>query len=494
MAKVCLCLTGRTIQRNLEILDKYRKFVDIAELRVDYLEADERFYIRRFPERAGIPTILTVRRKVDGGRFIEGEGARIVLLASGLAFADTDRRRNFAYVDLEEDLNVPSLEEAARTFGTRIIRSYHNFQGVDHDLGRRLRSLRRTGDEIAKAAVMPTGLDDVARVFRTAAETADIEKILLCMGPYGVGTRILAERMGTLLSFTTPKGEPDIDAAGPGQLDPRELVETYRFKSHTKDTRIYGIVGKPLTATSSPVIHNAAYTHGKHDGVYVPFPADTLSGFLSLAEELGLEGASVTIPYKEEILSHLACRAIEVDQVGACNTIIRTGRGWSGFNTDTRGFSDSLLEFLGRKQLRGLRITVVGAGGVARAAVSEIKRLGGRACELNRTAVRAKELAEPYGFAWGALDGGGIELMDKYRDVIVQTTSVGMEPDTDADPLELYKFRGKEAVMDLIYKPEVTKLMRRAAEAGCRTLNGYDMLVRQAKLQYRLFTGKDFPD
>ena len=79
-----------------EVLDKYRRWVDVAELRVDYLEPDERFHIRSFPQLAGIPTILTVRRKVDGGRFVEGEGSRIVLLASGLAFADTEKRKNFA--------------------------------------------------------------------------------------------------------------------------------------------------------------------------------------------------------------------------------------------------------------------------------------------------------------------------------------------------------------------------------------------------------------
>ncbi|MFQ3547062.1 MAG: type I 3-dehydroquinate dehydratase, partial [Termitinemataceae bacterium] len=159
MAKICLCLTGKTIVKNLELVDRYRSYIDVAELRVDCLEQDERFYIRRFPALAGIPTILTIRRKVDGGNFIEGEGARIVLFAAGLAFASTDRRRNFAYVDLEEDMQVPSLEEAARTFGTRIIRSYHNFQGVDNNLEEKIRQLQRTGDEIAKVAVMPKDLE-----------------------------------------------------------------------------------------------------------------------------------------------------------------------------------------------------------------------------------------------------------------------------------------------------------------------------------------------
>jgi len=125
MAKICLSLTGKTIQQNLDILKKYRKFIDIAELRADCLAPDERLQIRRFPELAGLPVILTIRRISDSGFFTGGESTRIKLFAQGLAYAEADARLNFAYVDIEDDLDVPSLEEAARTFGTRIIRSYH---------------------------------------------------------------------------------------------------------------------------------------------------------------------------------------------------------------------------------------------------------------------------------------------------------------------------------------------------------------------------------
>ncbi|MDR2471242.1 MAG: type I 3-dehydroquinate dehydratase, partial [Treponema sp.] len=107
MAKICLCLTGKTLARNLALIDTYRKYIDLAELRVDCLDPDEHFYIRRFPEQAGLPVILTIRRKIDGGRFDSGEGARITLLSRGMAFAESDRRRNFAYVDMEEDLEAP---------------------------------------------------------------------------------------------------------------------------------------------------------------------------------------------------------------------------------------------------------------------------------------------------------------------------------------------------------------------------------------------------
>ncbi|MDR2500221.1 MAG: type I 3-dehydroquinate dehydratase [Treponema sp.] len=493
MARICLCLTGKTLARDLAILHKYRNYADLAELRVDCLEPDERFLIRRFPEQAGIPVILTIRRDVDGGYFKGGEGSRITLLSKGLAFAEVDRRKNFAYVDLEEDLQVPSLEEAARTFGTRIIRSCHNIHGMEEDLNRKLRELRRVGDEIVKVAVSPHTLADTARIFEAAEADRGMDRILLGMGRFGTITRLLAEWLGSFLSYASPLGEADLPAGAPGQLDPQELAELYRFRRINTRTLIYGVLGHPLRATSSPAFFNQVFREENTDAVYIPFPADSLESFLALAEKLNIQGMSVTVPYKEAILPRLAGRSAEVDAVGACNTIIRSGGGWMGYNTDSKGFSDSLVEFTGKKDLRGKRIAIIGAGGAARAVAAAIYRLKGKALILNRTAARARQLASYYHFEWGDLDGDGAGITGQYNDIIIQTTSVGMEPDIEADPLPDYPFSGTELVLDLVYKPEKTRLLQRAEAAGCRIRNGYDMLIRQAQYQYGFFMDREFP-
>jgi 3-dehydroquinate dehydratase/shikimate dehydrogenase len=467
--------------------------VDIAELRVDCLEPDERILIRRFPEMAGLPVILTIRRSMDGGRYVGGEGSRITLLSKALAFADTDRRRNFAFVDLEEDLNVPSLEEAARTFGTRIIRSRHNTQAVEEDIPGKLRALARVGDEIVKLAMTPKSLEDVYRVYKAAAETRKMDKILLCMGDYGVNTRILAARMGSLLSYTTAKNESDSPAGAPGQLDPQEMAELYRFRSINEETPIYAVVGYPLKVTGSPRFFNTVFGLENVNAVYVPFPADSIHSFMRLAEELKIRGVSVTVPYKEAILSYLSSASKSVKAIGACNTIVASPQGWMGYNTDAPGFSDSLLEFMGRKNFFFRRITIVGAGGAARAVAAEIYRLKGKALILNRTSVKARDLAFPYHFAWAGLDDKGIAMMDRYSDIIIQTTPAGMHGGAEEDPLALYKFQGREVVMDVVYQPEKTSCLLRAEEAGCRILNGYDMLIRQARYQYGLYLKREFP-
>jgi 3-dehydroquinate dehydratase/shikimate dehydrogenase len=493
MAKTCLCLTAKTLDRNLEILGKYRKYADVAELRVDCLEPDERLQIRNFPQQADIPVILTIRRTEDGGHFDGGEGARVNLMARGLAFADADRRRNFAYLDIEDDLNVPSLEEATRTFGTRIIRSYHNIEKTDSNLAEKIRSIPHSGDDIVKVSVKVNSVSDVIALLRAGKNCGKQEKILIAMGHFGMCSRILAEQFGSFLCYTSALCETDSSAAAPGHIDIKELAELYRFRSITAATKVYGVTGYPLAVTGSPQFFNTIFGLESMDSVYVPFPADTISDCLQFANELNVCGLSVTVPYKEEVLPFLAGEFPEVSRIGACNTLIRGPAGWIGANTDAKGFSDSLLEFTGRKSLKRQRVTVIGAGGAARAVASELHRLGAKALILNRTALKAWELAAPYKFAWGGLDSQGIEMMEKYNGIIIQTTSAGMG-DNPADPVEMYRFRGKEEAMDLIYHPEQTPFLRRAADAGCRIQNGYDMLIRQARYQFTRFTGKDFPE
>jgi 3-dehydroquinate dehydratase/shikimate dehydrogenase len=365
--------------------------------------------------------------------------------------------------------------------------------GVDEDLVGKIRSLPRIAGEIAKAAVMPQSLTDVVRLYQAAKETSDMEKILVCMGEYGRNTRILVEQLSSYLSYTAVKGEPDIPPAAPGQLDPRELAEDYRFREITRNTKIFGVTGFPLKVSASPRFFNSVFTIERTDAVYVPFPADSIESLLRLAEELKISGLSVTVPYKEAVLPFLSVQSDEVKAIGACNTLVAGQDGWTGYNTDAKGFSDSLLGFSGLKNFRGKKITIVGAGGAAHAVAAEVYRLKGKALVLNRTAGKARDVAASYRFAWSGIDPRGIEMMEKFSDIIVQTTPVGMEPNEGEDPIKFYKFTGRELVMDLVYKPEKTLCLTRAAEAGCKILNGYDMLLRQARLQYKYFMGKEFP-
>ncbi len=494
MPKICLCLTGTTIAHDLAALDRVRDKVDMVELRADYLDPGELFHIRAFPEKAGIPAILTVRRRSDGGRFDLGEGVRLVIFARGLAFADSDQRKNFAYVDIEYDFHIPSIQEAARTFGTRIIRSKHCMDGMPDDIDKVWRDLSARPYEIPKLAVNARGLDDVDSVFRLfEGSAAKVERVVVSMGEYGFCTRVLARRLGSMLVYASASGD-GLEPPAPGQLEPSSLLDTYRVREYAPDWSLYGILGGPAVIHSqSPTIHNEGFTGLGLNSLYLPFPADDVDPFMALAKRLDVQGFSITVPFKEKILQRLSRRSAEVDAIGACNTAIRDGSGWVGYNTDAYGFSADVRRFLGVESLEGVRTTIVGAGGAAKAVAYALKSLGAKACVINRSMSKAKHLAETYGFEWSGMTERAADLMERHNDLIVQTTSVGLEGCEDGDPIDWYEFNGHEALYETIYTPPETQVMHRARAAGCRVSNGLGMLQSQAEAQFSLFTGKDYP-
>ena len=247
----------------------------------------------------------------------------------------------------------------------------------------------------------------------------------------------------------------------------------------------------------SPVIHNSGYTVHNLDAVYIPFQVDDLEQWFCLADEIPLKGFSVTIPHKEKVISRIKIISPAVDKVGACNTVFRDsidGTDWQGENTDVDGFLRPLKTCFSPDRFSSLRAAVIGAGGAARSAVYALKKLGVQVLVLNRTEEKAMKLAAEFGCKSGKLESESWPLLKEYSDLIVQTTSVGMHPHEDRNPLEGYPWTGKETAYDLIYIPESTRFLASAAAAGCRVINGMPMLLEQGRIQYRLFTGLDYPD
>lgn len=493
--KICLTLTGKTIDEDLRILDKYRKYVDIAELRADFLEQEERLKVREFPAKAHIPCILTVRRRIDGGQFVEGEASRTTLFARALAFADSDQSKNFDYVDFEEDFNVQSLIDAALAFGIKIIRSVHSMEEPVKNIASRLESLRSTGLEIPKIAFMPKTLKDVEDLFEEAKALNDNNHILIAMGPLGTVSRILSAKLKNYLTFVSaPENSENTKAIG--QLDPVVMNDVYHFSSLDQSTKIYGITGWPLAVTSSPALHNEGYKLNKMNAVYVPLPAENFSEAFSFADAVGIEGMSVTVPHKEKVLECVENQSDKVTLIGASNTIVKKDGQWKCYNTDIGGFTKALQEFLGCKNLRGKKVAIIGAGGASAAIAASVKLLKGKACIFNRTVRKARLLAERFGFKYAALSSDSVKMLNKYSQIIIQTTSIGMnakEPySAKDDPLWFYDFNGKEKVFDIVYVPAETPVMKRARESGCLCCNGYNMLKYQGYEQFELFTGKPY--
>ncbi|WP_191015053.1 type I 3-dehydroquinate dehydratase [Treponema zioleckii] len=487
---ICLCLTGATLEEDLAIAEQYRQYIDIVELRVDFLEDDERLNIRNFPSMVKIPCILTIRRVIDGGRYSEGEASRTMLFARALAFAEQNSAKNFAYVDFEEDFNVPSLQDAAMAFGTKIIRSYHNMTEPVSNIVERVNKMRVTGFEIPKIAFMPHSLQDVTDLLVEAEKLKNSNQILCAMGPLGLPTRILAARFHSYLTYTSPS-ELIGNLAEIGHIDPKTLETRYYFHSLEVRTKIFGITGYPLKVTSSPKIHNAYFKKNCMNAVYIPFRSESAQDAFHFAKTADIKGFSVTIPHKENIMAFLDKIDPKAQEIGACNTVINDGGVWTGFNTDCTGFQRALLEFTSLSDLKGKNVAIIGAGGASKAIAFAVHELGAKACVFNRTIPKARKLAEQYGFDYAPLDAASREKLREYSDIIIQTTSKGMgatsESDETNDPIWFYEFLGTELLFDIVYEPEVTPVMQRAAASGCKVCNGFKMLEYQAEAQFELY-------
>jgi 3-dehydroquinate dehydratase/shikimate dehydrogenase len=492
---VCMTLTGKTLEENRQLVNKYYKYIDLVELRVDHLTEQEQLYARKFPAMIHMPCILTIRRDIDGGLFDGSEFSRICLFSRALAFADQDRTKNFAYVDFEDDFHIPSIQDAAMAFGVRIIRSCHSMKEPILNIRERCDIMRKTGYEIPKIAFMPHSLSDVLNLLKEGEAMTQYEHILCAMGPEGFPSRVLASRTNSFLTYVSPE-EVIENTKAIGHIDPVTINEMYHFKSINQETALYGIAGWPLLKTSSPEIHNKGYEEKKINAVYIPYRSQLISDTLTFCEGAGVKGLSVTIPHKESVMYYINEQSPEVAQIGACNTLVRKNNKWLGYNTDAPGFRRALEEFLGPVKIKHKKVAVIGAGGAAKAIVYVLKQMGARVCIFNRTVEAAMQLADKYGFNYCQLDAHCAAKLDEYSNLIVQTTSVGMNSEgpsnAENDPIYFYDFRGNELLFDIIYEPSTTPVMRRAELSGCRVCKGYKMLEYQAYEQFKLFTGRSY--
>ncbi len=485
---ICLTLTEPTLNENLALLEKYRPYLGMVELRGDYLSSGELSRLAEFPRRAGLPVILTVRRAADGGKWEGREQERLALYRDNID-------AGFGFFDLEEDLPPQEWEPRWHKKG-KIIRSFHDFTGVPSSFSQRFLGLPRNENEIPKAAVTPRGSTDLIALYEAAAEVRQSlgsrrPWLLLGMGDFGFSTRVLAGWMGCWFTFTSGEGR----SAAPGHIDPVRMETLYRYSQITRETPLYGILGHPVMHTRSPEIHNRGLSAAGLPGVYIPFETDDLRAFLAFASRMGFRGFSVTVPHKEAVIPLLEKQDSSVERIGACNTVfLLPSGGWGGTNTDAAGFILPLLQRFPRG-ISGKETAVIGAGGAARAVVFALLNQGARVTVYNRTLSRAAKLAREGDCRYAPLEEFG---SPGRPEIIVQTTTAGMEREGAAaegdDPIPHYRFRGDETVFEIVYAPPRTPLLIRAEKAGCRIIGGMEMLKTQGEEQFRIFTGIDYPE
>ena len=433
---------------------------DLVELRMDGVRDLD---VAGALEGRARPVVVTCRARWEGGRFEGSEEERKAILTRALVLGAE-------FVDVEWRAGFQDLIAADPA---RVVVSHHVFDGVPGDLTDRVRAMRATGAGTIKVAVLAARLSDTNRLAAIGAEGG---AVVIGMGESGLPSRLLATRYGSRWTYAG-------NGVAPGQIPARRMVEVFRFRDVGPDTRVFGVVSRTALHSLSPVMHNRAFAAARIDAVYVPLQTDDFDDFLTFANAVDVHGASVTIPFKLDALR--AARRCEgvATEVGAANTLRRSGADWEAANTDVDGFLAPLRGDTARG-LDGRRASVLGAGGSARAVVVGLRRLGFDVTLHARRTAQAREVATMLGCAvgpWPPTEGSW--------DVLVNTTPLGGANRRDESPVPGGPFGGG-LVYDLTYGAGDSMLLREARASGCRVLDGLPMLVAQAERQFEWWTGQ----
>lgn len=248
------------------------------------------------------------------------------------------------------------------------------------------------------------------------------------------------------------------------------------------ETKIFAVFGNPIVHSLSPLMHQAALDQMGFKARYISFCVTDLKKAMEGVRGLGIQGVSVTLPFKTEVMQYLDEIEESALRIGAVNTIWNHDGVLKGYNTDWLGLVLSLQEGL---EIKGRKFAVIGAGGAARGVVYGLIQEGGIPIIQNRTLSQAEALGREFGCPCFPFS----EKEKIEADCLINTTSLGMSPNTGESPFPGKLLNRFSWVADIIYNPLKTKLLREAEEAGCRTITGLGMFVHQGAEQLKIWTG-----
>jgi 3-dehydroquinate dehydratase/shikimate dehydrogenase len=480
LPKVCLALSGDTIDDMLATAESMARDNPFLEFRLDYLKQPLAALpkIHRFLETHQYVTAIGTCRRADNDGKYKGS------LASQLEVLTKANAAGCQIVDLEIQSALKLKREAIARLRSRarLILSFHDFRAT-RNLDETLEKMLKIPADFYKVVSTATTLSDNVTMMKFLQTQSDKHALIgLCMGEQGIISRVLSVRAGSVFTFGAVSA--DLKTA-PGQISAHDLRSIYRIDQVDAASRVYGVAGDPIEHSLSPVIMNTALRRENVNGVYLPLHAKTLKDLMRCVREIPLHGLSITMPYKQAILAHLDNTDAHTTKIGACNTVVRGQDGkLYGFNTDVAGVVRPLEQ---RISIEKAKVLVLGAGGAARAAVFGLKERGAEVWILNRTSVKAQKLARQA----KARTIKRADLRKIAFDVIVNATPVGMGNTRDC-PLKDEEIQAR-VIFDMVYDPVETHLLQVARAKGIAVIPGVEMFVQQAARQFEIWTGKPAP-
>ncbi|MCP5003059.1 MAG: shikimate dehydrogenase [Planctomycetes bacterium] len=474
---ICIPIIARNTEDVISEMALAQKHADIIELRLDFFsyKPDAEICLEKLSRKTLKPIIVTNRPEREGGGFTDSETDRIKLLQKAIDLG-------FDYVDVEHD----SVRHIVRRDYTKIIASYHNFKETPNNLSNIYDEICHLKPDIVKIVTYADDITDNIRIFKLL-KSAHIPLISFCMGEAGHISRILTKKFGGFLTFASLCEGKE---SAPGQLTFQELTDTYHYKKTDRETKVYGVVGNPVSHSMSPAIHNFSFMEKGLNSVYVPLKVVDIGSFIREFKEINFQGFSITIPHKETILPFLDDIDCTAEEIGAINTVVRKNGKFKGYNTDSTAAIQGLENNMNNSNVKPLnKAAIIGAGGVARAVAYGLKAEGYDITIYNRTKARAIQLSHDIGCGYKGLD----EICQVDANILINCTSIGMFPDIEDSPVPKEVFKPGMVVFDAVYNPIQTRLLLDASDRGCYTVNGITMFVNQAAEQFRLWTGIEPP-
>ena len=456
------------------------KGADLVELRLDYVRDLGSSTIRKLANGVGARAIATLRSPGQGGA--PGPNPR-----QRIAFLREICHSRFAYVDLELETDrevLGALGRLASDHRTVVIVSHHFAHAVEaHRVSEALDSCAAKG-EVAKVAVPVTEVDAAIQLVDLARSGSGRPNrfILIGMGGAAIVTRALADALGQEIQYAS--WGPSTAA---GQLS---LGTATRLRG--REPMILGLIGHPVEHSISSTMHEAGLAALGLPAVYLPFDIlpERLDRFLLAAERLRIRGFNVTSPHKEAVVRSVDELDGDAERLGVVNTVVLRDGWTTGHNTDVYGFRISLRSL-------GLRVgernaLVVGAGGAAKAVVDVLLREGAHVQLTNRTAARAKVLADSFDHRIEVLPAEDLTRKGPW-DLLVNATPAGTKGVHDGLPVPEDVIGKAGFIYDLVYNPRVTPLLRTAKLLNRPGASGLEMLLHQGAKAFELWTGQVAP-
>jgi len=472
--RICAVITADSIEGALNDMEKAESS-DLIELRLDFIKDIDEKKINELIYDKKQKIIATLRPAKFGGLFKGEETERLELLKVAI-------NNNADFIDVEFQSEIMN-QIIKNKKSSKIIISHHDFKETQslEKLESIYNQISKLSPDFVKIVTTANSINDNFVIFDLLKGKNNL--IASCMGQKGEISRILAPKFGSAIAYCS-LGKNKESASG--QITVEEMKNLYHVDLINPQTNVIGIISEFAENSMSKYMHNPNFVKNNVNFVYVPFKVSSneLKEFMENIKIFNFKGAAVTIPHKESIINLIHNVDETADEIGAVNTLVRDDRKTIGYNTDYYGAVESLKEKMNPK---GKKVLVIGAGGAARAVVYGLKKEGAEITIVNRTENKAKELAGQFNVDFDKMEN--IKSLARQADVIINATSLGMAPFEDGCALKEDELEEGKVVMDVVYKPVITKLIKLAQKKKCKTITGDRMLIYQAVRQFELWTG-----